>query len=355
MNLTYNTLFPEVLSTTQDIETFTQCPYKWFLKRCAKMYKYSYNSDLEAGGEFAKAMEITRNAYYTEDISEKEAIERGKIHILESYGATYALQDYPDTVKTPEKLAEVFKRMFEEHPMEDSSIVPFEMTDGSLSVEQDFTIELPFKHPETEKPLILKCKLDMLGTADNIVYVVDEKTAKSVLSDSIKQLDCLRTQNQFVQYVTIANMNSEKFGNMKVTHVRINKCVIKKSYAKGEEVVKPYEFQVDVWFQKTWWNNLLYLVKDMLWKYDNYRRLQGLYIQAAFEANTEAMEDEVIFPRAYGTACTLFFRPCAFTYHCTSCNNQDLFEEGYRQILCDSRTNFKEIPLKQYKQKLLGD
>jgi len=351
MNLTYETLFPEVLSTTQDIEVFTQCPYKWFLKRCARMHKYAYNSDLEAGSEFAKAMEITRTAFYKENLPEYEAVELGKKHILESYGETYSSQSFPDTIKTPEKLAEVFGKMFEEHPMGESSIIPFEMTDGSLSVEQDFTIELPFTHPETGLPLKLKCKLDMLGTDGNVVYVVDEKTAKSVLTDAIKQLDLLRTQNQFVQYVTVANMNKEKFGNMNVTHVRINKCVIKTKYAKGEDVVKPYDFQVDLWFQKEWWNNLLFLVEDMLSKYKQFT-ITKTDVQA--ERYLEQYNlDRPIFPRAYGAACTLFFSPCAFTYHCTSGNNQDLFEEGYKQIVCDSRTNFTAIPLKEYKRNLL--
>lgn len=349
MNLTYETLFPEVLSTTQDIEIFTQCPYKWFLKRCARMHKYAYNSDLEAGSEFAKAMEITRTAFYKENLPEYEAVALGRKYILESYGETYASQSFPDTIKTPEKLAEVFGKMFEEHPMGESSIIPFEMEDGSLSVEQDFTIELPFKHPETGLPLKLKCKLDMLGTDGNVVYVEDDKTAKSVLADAIKQLDLLRTQNQFVQYVTVANRNNEKFGNMNVTQVRVNKCVIKAKYAKGEDVVKSYDFQVDLWFQNEWWNNLLFLIKDMICKYTIFK------INQIDSRNGEIVEDNVIFPRAYGAACTLFFRPCAFTYHCTSGNNQDLFEEGYKQIVCDSRTNFTEIPLKEYKRNLLGE
>ena len=138
-----------------------------------------------------------------------------------------------------------------------------------------------------------------------------------------------------------------------VTHVRINKCVIKTKYAKGEEVVKPYDFQVDLWFQKTWWNNLLYLVEDMLFKYNTYKGDQ-VDIQR-FPERLEVLEDNVLFPRAYGAACNLFFRPCNFTYHCTSGNSQDLFEEGYKQIVCDSRTEFKEIPLKEYKRNLLGE
>lgn len=348
------TLFPEVLSTSRDIELFSQCPYKWFVMRCQRISKYIYNNDLEAGREFAEAMEITRVAYYKSNLSQRQAIELGKKSILENFGATYAEAQYQDNLKTPEKLAEVFERMFEENPLDSDAIVPFEMADGSLSIEQDFSVELPFTHPETGKPLVLKCVLDMLGTKNNTVYVVDEKTTKSVLADSIKQTDLLRTQNQFVQYVTVANMNKEKFGGLEVTHVRINKCVIKKSYKKGEEVVQPYEFAVDIWFQKEWWNNLLYLVADMLSKYKQYKNIKKTILLCKVPERKAELEDTIIFPRAYGTACTTFFRPCSLSYHCTSGNAQDLFLEGYQQIVCDSRTKYEPISLFRYKRELLA-
>lgn len=326
-------LFPETLSTSRDIELFAQCNYKWFVQRCQRFTKYVYNNDLEAGGEFAAAMEITRNSFYKEGLSELEAVELGKKSILVNFGRTYAEAEYKDELKTPEKMAEVFEKMFQEHPMETNAIVPFEMEDGTLSVEQDFTIELPILHPEFGTPLKLKCKLDMLGIKDNTVYVVDEKTCKSVLLDDIKQTDLLRTQNQFVQYVTVGNMCKERFGNLDITHVRINRCKIKKSYTKGETVVAPYEFTVDAWFQRTWWNNLLYLVNDMVRKY---------------EALKLAEKGEVVFPRAYGNACTSYFKPCALTYHCTSGNAQNLLEQGWSQVVCDSSTGYTEVPLHKY-------
>lgn len=346
MDFTLNTLFPEVLSTTQDIELYSACNYKWFLRRCAKFTKYAYNNDLEAGSEFAKACEITRNAYYKQGLPELDAIELGKKNILESFGATYAEATYQDDLKTPEKLVEVFDKMFTENLMSESTITPFEMADGNLSVEQDFSVELPFIHPETGKPIILKCLLDMLGTKQNTVYVVDEKTCKSVLSDAIKQADLLRTQNQFVQYVTVGNMNKDKFGGLSITHVCINRCKIKKNYAKNESVVEAYEFVVDVWFQKTWWNNLLYLVQDMLKKYK--------YFKEAKESPAMGSAYEVIFPRAYGQACTAFFSPCPFTYHCTSGNAQDLEEQGFKQVVQDSRTKYQPVALHKYKEQLFN-
>jgi hypothetical protein len=340
--MTKVTLFPEVLSVTRDIDLFNQCNYKWFVYRCQRYTKYVANNDLEAGREFAKSMEITRNAYYKHGLSEAEAIALGVKNLLEGeFAENYANQDYKDQLKTPEKIAEVFQQMFVEHSMSTAAIVPFELPDGSLSVEQELLVELPFTHPETGKPLVLKCILDMLGLKDGVVFNVDEKTCKSVLTDEIQQADMLRSQSQFVLGVCLANHNKDKFGDLNITHVRINKAKIKKNYAKGEEVVAPYEFVIDGWFQKTFWDNLMYLVRNMLEKYALYKA----------DENSNA----VVFPRAYGNACTAFFKPCSLTYHCTSGNAQDLTVFGWKQMVCDSRTDYKEVPLVQYKATLLGE
>lgn len=347
-DFTMETMFPEVLSSTQDIEVFTSCQYKWFIKRCGKWSKRAYNVNLEAGKEFAKAMELTRVAFYKDGKTEQEAIDIGLNHILTEYAKSYASQEYPDDLKTPEKMAEVFRQMFTLNPMEDLDIVPFVMEDGTLSVEQDLSIELPIDHPETGKPIVLKCKLDMLGIRDGRVFVQDEKTAKSVLKDQIKQTNLLRTSNQFVQYAAVANKSDLLPPELTVTHIRINKCIIKKRYAKDDQVVVPYEFAVDLWFQAEWWQNLLHIVNDMVTKYKHFKYM------AEFGSKEKVIDIAnnhlVVFPRAYGHGCTTFFSPCQLTDHCTSGNYQSLGEQGFRQVVCDSRTGYKDVPLLEYKR-----
>jgi hypothetical protein len=323
------TLFPEYISVSRDLNTYSACSYKWLLQRCLRLSKYVYNTDLEAGGEFASAVEIIRTLYYNGGMSEENAVKMGVKHLLESYGATYTAEAFKDDLKTPEKMAEVLAEMFRENPMDASTIVPFEMLDGTLSVEQEFCVELPFTHPETGKPIVLRGILDLLGLRGTDVFGVDEKTCKSVLTDAIKQADLLRTNNQFVCYTCLANKNKEKFGDLELTHFRVNKCKVKKTYTKTENVVEGYEFLIDIWFQETWWNNMLYQVADMLEKYKKFKDVQA---EVALRLD---VVDSVIFPRAYGHSCTLFFRPCLFTYHCTSGTAQDLFSQGFKQIVSD--------------------
>jgi hypothetical protein len=224
------------------------------------------------------------------------------------------------------------------------------MLNGDLSVEQDFSVELPFTHPETGLPIILRGVLDLLGLRDTTVFGVDEKTCKSVLTDAIKQADLLRTSNQFVCYTCLANKNKEKFGNLELTHFRVNKCKIKKTYTKTENVVEGYEFLIDIWFQETWWNNMLYQVGDMLEKYKKFKEVQAAIPDYK---EPESLERLVIFPRAYGHSCTLFFRPCLFTYHCTSGTAQDLFAQGFKQIVSDKIG--QEVKLHDWREHILHE
>lgn len=343
-----NHWFPETISSTRDIELFSACRYKWFLQRVLHFYKYAKNVDLEAGGEFAKAHELTRTAFFKENKTIEESVTIGVEHILTKYAETFEREKFQDELKTPNRMAEVFKTMYEQNNLEELTIIPFEMTDRSLSVEQEFTIELPFLHPETKKPLILKCKLDLLGMKDNIVYVLDDKTCKSVLKDHDIQADLLRTQNQFVQYVTVANKCSEMFGELEVTHVRINRCKIKTKYEKNERIIEPYEFKVDLYFQKMWWNNLLKKVESMLAMYEAYLD----EISKSLEYRDEYL---VIFERAYGNACTAFFRPCPFTSHCTSFMSYDLEKANYKQVICNSTTKGQEATIEQYRDFILNN
>ena len=348
----YTTLFPEILGMSLDIEVYNSCPYKWFLKRCCHFYKNIYNVDLHAGKEFASAMEITRKAYFQQGLSAQEAIALGTKNLLEVYGASYAEAEYPDTNKTPEKMAEVFQALFIETPLDEMTTIPFEMADGSLSVEQTFTVELPYNHPDTGKPLVFQGTLDMLAMRDGLIYAEDEKTCQSVLLDHEKQSNLLRTQKE-VAYVVLANKNKEKFGGGKVDFIKINRCKIKKNYTKGERKVEVYEFRVDEWYQQTWWNNLLYTVQAMLNKYLSYKVSLDMQDRCTNPEDAKKLQDEVIYQRSYGSACTLYFRPCEFTYHCTSGNGQNLVEQGYQQVVCNNLTKERALTIAQYRQEML--
>lgn len=340
------TLFPHRLSTTQDFEPYNQCSYKWYLQRCCYYTKYAYNIDLEFGGEFASAIEKVRVAYYKDGKSTDEALAIGLLHIRDNFSVSFAESNIADTLKTPEKMTEVLRAYFSEYPLDSTAIIPFELADGSISVEQTFDIELPFLHPETSKPLIMSVKPDMIGMDSNGKFVlVDEKTSKQTgMNDYTKTVDCYRTKNQFVQYVFGINHNKEKFGDLNVTHMVIRRVVVTAKAMKDMNVVEEYEFNIDAWYQQEWWRNILALVEEMLLNYELFKTKQD-------GTNTQNInKDFIAFRKSYGN-CEQFFRPCKFTNHCTSQEGQDLQAQGFEQKVYDKETK-TEIPLAEFRNQL---
>jgi hypothetical protein len=352
------TLFPHRLSTTQDFEIYNRCSYQWFLSRCAYFTKYAYNIDLEFGGEFASAIEKVRVAYYKDGKSAEEALTIGINNIRDNFAINFAESNIADTLKTPEKMMEVLRAYFEEYPLDSTAIVPFELPNGEISVEQTFDIELPFLHPETSKPLVMSVKPDLIGMDRQGKFVlVDEKTSKQTgMNDYDKTVDCYRTKNQFVQYVFGINHNKEKFGDLKVTHMVIRRVVITAKAMKDMHVVEEYEFIIDEWFQQEWWRNTLLLVEQMLSTYKKYRQEAiGEYTGVTFKNSTpEFIFKESLpnnpFRKSYGN-CEAFFKPCKFTGHCSSGSGQDLQALGFEQKVYDKETG-TSIPLSEARKQL---
>jgi len=339
------TLFPHRLSTTQDFEVYNRCAYQWYLSRCAYFTKYAYNIDLEFGGEFASAIEKVRIAYYKEGHSKEQALQIGVNNIKDSFMVNFAESNISEALKTPEKMIEVLRAYFDEYPLDTTAIVPFELADGSISVEQTFDIELPFNHPETGKPLIMSVKPDLIGMDFQGKFVlVDEKTSKQTgMNDVVNTINCYRTKNQFVQYVFGINHNKAKFGDLDVTHMVIRRVVVTAKAMKEQKVVEEYEFIIDKWYQQEWWANTLKLVADMLTSYKKYK-------ENIAEPSMGAAWQQIAFRKSYGN-CESFFKACKFTAHCTSGSAQDLQQLGFEQKVYDKETG-TSIPLKEFRTQL---
>jgi hypothetical protein len=325
--------------------------------RCCYWVKYAYNIDLEFGGEFASAIEKVRVAYYKEGKSTDEALAIGLLHVRDNFSVSFAESNIADTLKTPEKMSEVLRAYFQEYPLDSTAIVPFELSDGSISVEQTFDIELPFNHPETGKPLVMSVKPDMIGMDSHGKFVlVDEKTSKQTgMNDYTKTVDCYRTKNQFVQYVFGINRNKEKFGDLNVTHMVIRRVVVTAKAMKDMNVVEEYEFNIDSWYQQEWWNNTLAMVADMLANYNKFSLINPREVDEfpdmAFK-NSQPPSDykPIPFRKSYGN-CEQFFKPCKFTNHCTSKEGQDLQAQGFEQKVFNKETK-NEIPLVEFRRQL---
>ena len=326
--------FPATLHFSTDFDVFQVCQYKWALIRLFHWRRYVKNIHLTAGGEFATAMELTRNAYYKQGLSVEDSIAVGKKWILEEYAGLYFADGYDDTkeAKTPERMAYVFEKLWEQYPLHLEPIHPFIMENGELSVEQEMKVPLDRLHPTLGEPLVLVGTLDKIGLQNTIVKGVDEKTASQIKEKTQENMDMLRTIGQFVEYCSMANRLPEIYGDLQMQHFVIHKIVVKKSYSKTDSIINRFEFNIDFWYQKTWWKNMLRQVDTML---KGFEHLQ-----------TEGNLD--YFLRAYGSSCNMYNKPCQFTAHCTSGACQDLTTQDFKQVVCNRETQGKVIPLKTW-------
>ncbi len=338
--------FPLQLSTTQDVEVYNRCPYLWSKFRIEWWRRYTYNNHIEFGKEFASALETTRKAYYKECLTAQDSINLGLQQILETFGETFQPSSFNEDIKTPAKMQEVFVKYFEEFPL-DSDLTPFLLPNGELSVEQRYDIELPYLHPELNVPLILSAKPDILGIDSNgNVCLVDEKTAsQSGMADMVKSTDKYRTRNQFVQYTTLINNNNLLGEGKRITQAKVRRVVITKIklidsskankglIPKTSKVVEEYSFDIDRWYQDTWWNTTLDIVGEMLESYKKYKE-----------------NDTMAFRRRYGN-CESFFNPCELTQHCTSGAAQAMERLGYAQLWHDKDANIT-LPLVDKRKEL---
>jgi len=232
-------LFPQHLSTTQDIEVFNRCPYLWYTTRVARWCKPTYNNHLVFGAEFAKAREITLKAYHEECLTSEDAINKGLKYIAEHFATIFEPSSMNNDIKTPAKMEEVFTRYCQEEFPLDSDLTPFVLPNGNISVEQSFIIDLPYLHPQTGEPLRISAKPDLLGYDNNgICTLLDDKTASSTgMNDVVKTTNILRTQNQFIQYATLLNKH-KLIGNNKITQVKVRKIVVTKTKLEDRKTGK---------------------------------------------------------------------------------------------------------------------
>lgn len=324
--------FPETISVSQDLDPFVACPYKWFVSRVLNYRKRVFNIDLVAGGEFAKALELTRTSYYANGLSEKESIEIGENYLLTNFGELFEQSGITESIKNPTTLAKVFLQYFKRFPLEDGSVIPFDMGEGKISVEQTLEVRLPFTHPITQKPLRLKVKLDMLGADKQHTYVVDEKTCKSLLTDYAKQADLLRTERQFALYVSVVNKLRKELMIPEITHFKVRKIVLNATAFKNGNCAEEYEFKIDRRLQDTIWRNMCSIVGKMLDAYTDYEELLALPIQN------------------FSNSCNSYFRPCSLGMHCTSEFYKDLESHGWKQVIWNKESQ-QEQSLEEFLMK----
>lgn len=166
--------FPTVIDSTIRSD-YASCGQKFNYSRIYGLASKGGSVHLIAGGAFAYGTEITRLKFYRDGMSQEDAILEGTLAALEHYADFEPEDKY--IAKSAERVVYGLVEYFEEYPMATDKIQPHFLADGSPAIEFEFAIPLDIDHPVTGDPLIYAGRFDMLGSYQNGLWVVDEKTA----------------------------------------------------------------------------------------------------------------------------------------------------------------------------------
>jgi hypothetical protein len=287
---------------------------------CYYLPDRGYHRDLDFGAFFAKAQEITYIAYFKRAMSEVEAIQEGVNYLETAFMDKYQSANADEPVKNPTKAVAMLRKYFEECPLEEGDMLPFQLADNTMSIEKGLVMELPFKHPETGLKLKLFSKYDLLcfDSMSDKVIIADTKTSGKTVGDTADKIEMTmlkyKTGNQQIQYANVTNANSDLIYGRRVNHAEIRRVQtsIKATGGKSGSIPKkqPYveklSFALTDYHQEQWFKSICDVVEDMLERYKKFQETG----------------DATVFRKSFGN-CASFdierfsYGCCEFHMHCT--------------------------------------
>lgn len=207
------------------------------------MYEFIWNKapsetnvHLHAGGAFAKGLEVVRKAYFMDNKPFDEALALGGVALVRYYG-TFQPHERNDNKSLPMMLG-ALGYYFERWPINEG-IVPILYHDRP-AIEFNFAVPFPgVKHPETDQPLIICGRFDMIGKQLGVTLGEDDKTASQL---GTQWLNKWRVGNQITTYcwgaaqhgITLNGFNMRGIGLYKRGYEGIDAITYRKPWLLNE-------------------------------------------------------------------------------------------------------------------------
>lgn len=186
--------FPEVVDSSI-IQTAVQCRRKGYYSSIRNIIPSEINVHLNAGGAYAKGLQVFRTEYYENKRSLEDARALGAVALIKYYGTFEA--PARQSAKQWDNILHAYLSYIEQYNPEFDLLKPHSV-DGKYFIEFSFAIPLPVKHPDTGNPIIYGGRSDMIGVMyDTDLYVMDDKTTGQ-LGD--KWADQWKMRGQFTGY-----------------------------------------------------------------------------------------------------------------------------------------------------------
>lgn len=300
-------MFPHTIDSTI-LSTFRSCPNK-FLRQYVQHWKPVEKSvHLVAGGAFAKAVEVARDAFYVQGHSNEDAEAMGIMALVKDYGD---FQCPPDSAKSLERTIGAFEFYLHNYPLGADGANPITLADGRRGIEFSFAEPLPIKHPVTGDPILYTGRSDMIAEAMGGVWTYDEKTTSSLGTSWSRQWEM---RSQFTGYSWAARQQGIKTVGTIVRGVSI----LKTKYDTMEVPTYRSEYEIERWLQQT--------VRDIQMMID------------CWEAG--------VWDYSLDGACT-DYGGCAFTSVCKSSSPDTWLPARFEQKVWDPLAR-RELSVKEY-------
>lgn len=246
-----NISFPEVVDSSI-IQTYVACRRKGMYSSIRNIIPNDINVHLNAGGAYAKALQIYRTEYYQNGQPLEIARARGAVALIQQYGAF----DAPERQSAKQwiNVLHAYLSYIEQYHPDFDVLKPFSVN-GKSFIEFSFAIPLPVKHPVTGNPIIYGGRSDMIGIMyDTDLFVEDDKTTGQM---GDKWAEQWKMRGQFTGYTWAGKQYGHDIKGVIIRGVSVQKTQTKH--------VQSFEYRpqwmIDQWYEEMI-NNLERMVQD---------------------------------------------------------------------------------------------
>ena len=231
--------FPQVIDSTL-LAAFRSCPQKAYRMYFEHWKPTGESIHLVAGAAFARGLEVTRHAFYSDGQSADDALQAGIEALIIAYGDFQAPEG---SNKTLERMCGAMDFYFERYPLEKDKAQPLVLPSGKRAIEFSFATPLEYAHPLSGDPIIYAGRSDMICTFAEGVYIEDDKTTSQLGASWSKQWDL---RSQFTGYCWSAREAGIPVNGVLVRGVSI----LKTKYDTLQAITYRSEWEIQRWYQQ---------------------------------------------------------------------------------------------------------
>jgi len=317
-----NLTFPLSVDSTI-LSSFTSCPRKFYYEFLLKRVPEGKSIDLHAGGCFALGLEIARNAFYVENLTQDEAIARAWVHMVKEWGEYTEPEDHP---KSFLNMFGALCHYFDTYPMENDHFQPITIAGNRKAIEFTFAIPTAVRHPDTGEPILYSGRCDMVVEdregEGGVIFALDDKTTKAM---NANWADQWAMRGQFYGYVYACRAQ----GINAIGAVVRGISILKGSYKTAEATILFSDEQIE-----KWWLMINTKILRMVQAYSKYKELLACFEEEHLTQQPELTHIVAAAPweMSYGDGCMAYFRPCSFTPLCTSSEPWEIYSDWDNRV-----------------------